>query len=627
MNLVPQSIIVFEKIANMVQIASKSISIIIPTCGRIGAVSTFPEHARSHLGNCMHTAVFSSKIPEHCHSTRQSTTLPISIFRSMPVHFFYLWDYLYVSENLRHKGAMAGIITDMSKIKQVLIMHKNGTSNRQIAKAVELNKCTINDYIKKSCSDSFTIDELVKLSDPELESRFFQGNPAYTDNRMKDFLHELPYYKEQLTNKHVTRFLLWEEYRSRYPYGYGKSQFFHHLKQNLVAEKTPVSVLSNHYEAGKELFIDFAGDTLSYIDSESGEEVKCQVFVASLPYTDFGYAVCVPCQRVEHFLFGLRMCLESIGGVPKIVVPDNLKSAVIKADGYEPRIKKALEDMDNHYGFAVIPARVIHPRDKALVESTIRRIYNRVYAKLRHCTFFSLSELNEAVTEKILAYNQTRMQQRPYSRQEHFHASEKDKLNPLPEHIYEMKFYANEKVSPSGTVLLSRDSHYYSVPYTLIGRRAKIIYTRSTVQVFVDNKSVATHLRIVGFGHSLIREHLSPNTLAYTDRSPEFYCERAKSVSPVLESLFQTMFMNRAPGVVYDIYYRTCEKMLKIQQNTSKELFNSACEICKDNHMFKAESLDGVIKSLQANCLMEEPEDNDILPNNHENTRGATQYK
>lgn len=126
------------------------------------------------------------------------------------------------------------------------------------------------------------------------------------------------------------------------------------------------------------------------------------------------------------------MCLESIGGVPKIVVPDNLKSAVIKADGYEPRINKALEDMGNHYGFAVIPARVIHPRDKALVESTIRRIYNRVYAKLRHCTFFSLSELNEAVTEKILAYNQTRMQQRPYSRQEHFHASEKDKLNPFP---------------------------------------------------------------------------------------------------------------------------------------------------------------------------------------------------
>ena len=627
MNLVSQSTIFFEKIANMVQIAFKSISIILTTCGRIGAVSTFPEHARSLVGNCMHTAVFSSKIPEHGHSTRQPTTLPINIFRSMPVHFFYLWDYLYVSEKLRHKGAMAGTITDMSKIKQVLIMHKNGTSNRQIAKAVELNKCTVNDYIKKSCSDSFTIDELVKLSDPELESRFFQGNPAYTDNRIKDFLNELPYYKEQLTVKHVTRFLLWEEYMHKHPDGYGKSQFFHHLKQSSVAEKSPVSVLSNHYEAGKELFIDFAGDTLSYTDSESGEEVKCQVFVASLPYTDFGYVICVPSQKIEHFLFGLRMCLESIGGVPKIVVPDNLKSAVIKADRYEPHINKALEDMGNHYGFAVIPARVIHPKDKALVESTVRRIYNRVYAKLRHCTFFSLAELNEAVTEKVLAYNQTRMQQRPYSREEHFHASEKDKLNPLSEHIYEIKFYADVKVNLSGEVLLSRDSHYYSVPYTLIGRRAKIIYTHSIVQIFVDNKSVATHLRIVGFGHSSIREHLSPNTLAYTDRSPEFYCDRARNISPVLESLFQTMFMNRAPGVVYDIYYRTCEKMLKIQQNTSKELFNNACEICRDNHMFKAESLDGVIKSLQANCLMEEPEDNDILPNNHENTRGATQYK
>jgi hypothetical protein len=219
------------------------------------------------------------------------------------------------------------------------------------------------------------------------------------------------------------------------------------------------------------------------------------------------------------------------------------------------------------------------------------------------------------------------MQQRPYSRQEHFYASEKDKLAPLPENIYEMKFYADVKVNLSGEVLLSRDFHYYSVPYTLIGRRAKLIYTRSIVQIFIDNKSVATHTRTIGFGHTSIRAHLSPNTLAYTDRSPEYYCERAKKVSSALEALFQTMFMNRAIGVVFEIYYRSCEKMLKIQQNTKPDVFNQACNICRDNHMFKAESLNGVIQSLQTNCLMEEAECTDIHPKNNENTRGASQYK
>lgn len=611
----------------MVQNALKSLSIHQPISVWDGSVSLFPEHCRSHSGILDHLAVLYSKIPEHAHSVGELKPLLFNIFRSIPVHYFYLWDYLCVRDKLRYKGVMAGVITDMSKIKQVLIMHKNGISNRQIAKAVDLNKCTVNEYIRKLSREPLTIDELLNIPDPELERCFFQGNPAYTDERMNDFLNMLPYIKEQLTIKHVTRFLMWEEYIKRHPDGYGKSQFFYHLKQSDIAEKSPSSVLSNHYEAGQYLFIDFAGDTLSYIDSDSGEGIKCQVFVASLPYTDFGYALCVPSQRVEDFLFGLRMCIESIGGVPKIVVPDNLKSGVIKADRYEPHINKALEDMGNHYGFALVPARVCHPKDKSLVESSVRRVYNRVYAKLRHSTFFSLVDLNKAVTDLIQAYNQRRMQQRPYSRQEHFYASEKDKLAPLPENIYEMKFYADVKVNLSGEVLLSRDFHYYSVPYTLIGRRAKLIYTRSIVQIFIDNKSVATHTRTIGFGHTSIRAHLSPNTLAYTDRSPEYYCERAKKVSSALEALFQTMFMNRAIGVVFEIYYRSCEKMLKIQQNTKPDVFNQACNICRDNHMFKAESLNGVIQSLQTNCLMEEAECTDIHPKNNENTRGASQYK
>ena len=133
----------------------------------------------------------------------------------------------------------------MSKIKQVLLMHRNGMSNRKIAEAVGLDKCTVNEYVRKIKADPLSLEALLRLEDPELEAHMFAGNPAYTDERMKDFLDKLPYFREQLEDKHVTRLLLWEEYRRENPDGYGKSQFFFHLKQNLVAQKQ-VGVLRVH---------------------------------------------------------------------------------------------------------------------------------------------------------------------------------------------------------------------------------------------------------------------------------------------------------------------------------------------------------------------------------------------
>lgn len=141
--------------------------------------------------------------------------------------------------------------------------------------------------MRKVRLDLLSIDELLAMDDPVLEGRLFSGSPAYTDPRMATFLKELPYYVEQLKIPHVTRFLLWEEYIRKHPDGYSKSQFFFHLKQNLVVEKSPVAVLTNRYDPGKELFVDFAGDTLHYVDTTTGEIIETQVFVATLPYTDY----------------------------------------------------------------------------------------------------------------------------------------------------------------------------------------------------------------------------------------------------------------------------------------------------------------------------------------------------
>lgn len=588
--------------------------------------ATFPEHTHSLWLNSMKCSLGNATFPGHTRSLRFKTTLIIKVFRGIPVHFLRSMDYLCIWFSNERTSDMAGKIIDMSKIKQVLRLHLNECSNRGIAKSLSLNKSTVNDYIRKAHLDSHTIEELIKLDDPILESRFFAGSPAYTDERMDTFLDKLNYFKEQLEGKnHVTRLTLWEEYKSSHLNGYGKSQFYFHLKQNLVAMKPPVTVLSDHYEPAEKLFVDFAGDTLSYIDLETGERISVQVFVATMPYSDYAFVICVPSQRLEDFVYAMRMCLENLGGVPKIVVPDNLKSAVTRADRYEPDINKAFADMGNHYGFVVIPARSKKPQDKALVESQVKRVYHRVYAKLRNLQFYSLTDLNKAVQELVTNHNRTRMQQRPYTREERFFAKERESLGALPTQIYEIKNYAELQVLPTGRIYISKDKHYYSVPYELIGRRAIIIFTRSTVKIYVDNRCVATHLRTIGFGDTAVREHLAPNSLAYLDRSPEYFCGKAAKVSESLEILMRSLFENKCSSVVNEVYYRVCEKMLKLQRTTPEELFERACRVCYDNKLHKADSLQNVIAVLSKTTESEDVGYIEIK--NRENSRGENFYQ
>ena len=362
-------------------------------------------------------------------------------FRSISVHFCSIFSYLCAGINQKTSTGMAGTVKDMSLIKQVLQLKQLGESNRGISRKLPIDKETVNGYVNTMTRNGWSIDELLAKEDPELERMFHAGSPAYSDPRMTDFLAKLPYFKEQLTDPklHVTRQLLYEEYIKGYPNGYGKSQFYFHLKQNLVAQKDCTAVLTQTYNPGEKLMVDFAGDKLSYVDPETGEVIKVETFVACMPYSDYTYAICVPSQKTEDFIFAIRMCLEHLGGVPPILTPDNLKSAVISNDRHEPKLNKALEDMGNHYHFVVLPCDPKKPTQKALVEDGVKNMYNRIYAKLRNRVFYSLMELNRAVWELVALYNKTRMQKRPYSREERFHAMEKDNLKPLPKDIYEMK--------------------------------------------------------------------------------------------------------------------------------------------------------------------------------------------
>jgi transposase len=512
---------------------------------------------------------------------------------------------------------MSGKIIIMSKVKQLLQLHASGNSNRQIAKILGIDKGTVNDYVGKLKTGSLLTEELLSLEDPVLEGKFSAGTAAFTDKRFADFKELLPWLEQELGRKHVTRYLLWQDYLTKYPSGYRYTQFCYHLNQQLIARK-PTAILT--HVAGEKLFVDFAGDKLEYIDCETGEVISVQVFVACLPFSDYAFIMGVRSQTTDDFLYALGCCLQAFGGCPKILVPDNLKAAVIKADRYEPELNRVMEDFANHYGMVVIPARAGHPRDKSLVENQVRIIYSRVYAKLRDHQFFSLDELNNALFEKTLQHNQTRMQRRDYSRQEKFLADEKHLLRPLPAVAFEMKYYAELRVGANNCIYLGRDHHYYSVPYTYIGHKVLVIYTRTIVRVFCKNECVATHQRVLGFGYTTLKEHLCSAHQHYNQRNAAYYIETARKKSETLAKVITLIFDSPKPP---EVFYKTCDGLLSLCRKTDPVRFENACQIALVEGVYSYRFIKALI---EGKSLLMENEPYKPLPSLWDNIRGKEYY-
>ena len=513
---------------------------------------------------------------------------------------------------------MAGKPKSMSQIKQLLLLHQQGKGRKFIAKSLGISKNTVKVYLDKLSMLKTDIHELLALEDPLLESKFHPGNPAYKDERYDLFKPQVDYFTKELKRVGVTKKLLWEEYKDSQKDAYGYTQFCFHLDQHLIARK-PSMVL--HHKPGDKLYIDFAGKKLSYIDKDTGDVVQCPVFVACLPYSDYGFAMAVRSQSVVDFIYALRCCLEFIGGVPVMLVPDNLKSAIIKTSSYEPDVNQALDDFANHYNSAVVPARVAKPKDKALVENQVKLIYNRVYARLRNNQFFDLASLNKAIEGKIKNHNQTRMQRNPYCREEKFLSDEQSMLKSLPLQPFEIKYYKEYTVGKNNYILLTIDGFYYSVPYQWIGKKVKVIYTRAMVYIYGNGTQLAVHpRRYFGDKYVTIIEHLCSSHKHYLERSPDYYINKAEEKSPVLHQLVQLLFKGGRPP---EQNYRTCEGLFNLYRKTSAEIFTKACELAIECKSYSYKFVLNIIENMSLS--QDKGKVQDPLPV-HSNIRGKDYY-
>ncbi len=311
---------------------------------------------------------------------------------------------------------------------------------------------------------------------------------------------DFPYIDKEMKKKGVTLFLLWEEYKVRHPEGCMYSQFCakyrEYRKQNSV-------YMRKVYKAGEQMLVDWAGLTMKY-NGGGGTEKTAYVFVAVLPASSMLYAQPLADMKMESWIEGHVNAFEYFGGVPRLLVPDNAKTAVTKANRYEAELNKTYKEMAGHYGCAIVPARPYSPTDKAPAETGVQIVERRIIAKLRHTKFFSLEELGEAFRAELEALNDRPFQKQAGSRRSVFLSTEQHELMRLPARRYEYARFKQAKAGFDYHVALDKE-HYYSVPYQFAGREVHIRSTSRTVEVFCEG----------GTDSMPCAQHGSPQTFHY----------------------------------------------------------------------------------------------------------------
>ena len=482
--------------------------------------------------------------------------------------------------------------------KQIGILQSLGYGKKTIARELGLSKNTVKSYLAVSED---------------------KGECSSNESRKEDLYAFFPYCRTELPRTGVTRQILWAEYRSRYPNGYSYSQFCEYLKQYLDRKDVSLHI---EQQPGDKLYIDFAGSRMSMADPYTGEIKEVEVFVAVLGYSGKTYVRACESQRKEDFLSCVVRALNYFGGVPKVLIPDNLKSGVDKANRYEAEINRDLLDLGNHYDMAILPTRSLKPRDKAWVERMVQIVYTRIYAPLRNQTFTNLDNLNDAIAEYLEYHNQVPLQGRSESRNVLFETEEKQYLRPLPHDYWELKEYLHVKVMKNCHVQLHRDRHYYSVPYHYIGQKVKLVYTATYVAVYLAGERIAYHLRDrIPYKYTTVKDHLPSSHQFVSEWNPGKFIEWAGRIHPDVGSYIKKVLDNKSYP---EQTYRSCVGILSFEKKAGKDRLIAACKRASDFGVYNYK----VISQIIGNRLDRlETKEKQITMPLHENIRGANYYK
>jgi transposase len=507
----------------------------------------------------------------------------------------------------------------MRKVRDILrLSWGEGLSHREVGRAVGIPFTTVADHVRRAKAAGLTWPLPAELDDAALEARLFKKEPAPPADRRP-----VPDWAEvhrELRRPGVTLMLLWVEYREAHPDGYGYSQFAHRYKSwrghlDLV--------MRQDHRAGEKCFVDFPGQRLSIYDRHNGGVAfSAELFVAVLGASSYLYAEAVRSQNLECFVTAHVHAFEFFGAVPRVLVPDNLRSAVNVPHRYEPTVNATYQEMADHYGAVVIPARVRKPRDKAKVEAGVLLAERWILARLRNRRFFSLAEANAEIRRLVAAINNRPFKKLPGSRTELFGILERPAMKALPANRYEFaRWRIGIKVNVDYHVDVDR--HYYSVPYQLVGRRVDVRVTATAVEVFCSSGRVASHLRrgVVG-GHTTELSHMPKSHRRHAEWTPSRIVAWAKHTGPATAALAEAILAARPHP---EQGYRSVLGIIRLADRYGAERVEAACRRALFVRSFSYRSVEQILRHGLDKAPLPEP--HALRPHpRHQNLRGAGYY-
>jgi transposase len=508
----------------------------------------------------------------------------------------------------------------MRKTKEVLrLRFELGLGQRQIARSCGMGLATVHHYLERATAAGISWPLPEGFDEEELEAKLF-GKPPVRAKAVPP--RPQPDWKtihEQLQqHRHLSLQLVWEEYRQAHPEGYRYSWFcerYQHWRRHLDV------VLRQEHKAGEKMFVDWAGATIPIYDSTSGQAWPASLFVSVLGASSYTYAEACGDQQLEAWLQAHIHALDFYGGVPRLVVPDNTKTAVTRACRYDPDLNPTYQEFAMHYGMGVVPARPYKPRDKAKVESGVQVVERWIVAALRNRKFFSLPELNQAIRELLVRLNQRAFRKRDGSRASLFQSLEKPALALLPAEHFDMSQWSRSTVNIDYHIAF--DGNFYSVPYALVQQVVEVRSTPTTIEIFHQGNRIASHLRHRGRGQTITQnEHRPRSHQAHLEWPPSRMVNWARSIGPHTAQLFERI-LNEKPHP--EMGYRSCLGVIRLAQQYSAQRMEAAAERALLTGACRYQSVKSILKTSLDTVPPSLPEPSSP-PLTHDNVRGADYF-
>ena len=462
----------------------------------------------------------------------------------------------------------------MSDNKAILKLHFRGYSQRQIAESVKASrKNTVSPAIKAATAMNLSLEQIVDLSEDELTALLFPGKkfiPEYVQPNYE-------YCHKELMKDGVTLSLLYEEYvvqcRSQKKPFYKRTQFFD--KYADYVKKHRLTMHINH-KPGDRVMVDWDGTTMEVCDEYTGEITTAYLFVGTLPFSMFSYVQACPTMKIHDWIDCHIKMFEYFDGVPRLLIPDNLKTGIITNKKYEdPVTNKTYQEMADHYGITIIPTRVRSPKDKAAVEGSVGDITRAVIGKLRNRKFFSFEALNKAIQIEMDKFNTKPFQKRDGSRMSVYEDEEKDFMKPLPALPYELSSWKTATVQLNYHIQV--DKMNYSVPYEYVGKRVDVKITKDTITAYYKGTSIASHRRLYGRSnqYSTIEIHM-PKNHQLCQWNADRFLNWAKSIGPNTHTVIDKHIHRYS---VEEQSYKGCISILKLSDKYTATRLENACKL------------------------------------------------